>query len=187
MEKLIEKQKFYISEFEEETAWLSFMHREGWKFVSTTGNQYEFEACEQEDWVYQLDFKEKAEEDETYIRMFADYGWEYVTKYGQWFYFRKKKEGNEDLSIFSDRESKIEMCKRVVNGQLFRLLPLTMIFMANSYVMFFTNIAGEKTFLHGLLWGIGISSMIVMCFCLGVYLNQVRRLNQKIKKLEDCQ
>ncbi len=26
---LVEKQKFYISEFEQEAAWLSFLHREG--------------------------------------------------------------------------------------------------------------------------------------------------------------
>lgn len=29
MEKLIEKQRFYMSEFEAEAAWLSFMHWEG--------------------------------------------------------------------------------------------------------------------------------------------------------------
>jgi hypothetical protein len=57
MEKKIEKQSFLISEFREEAAWLSFMHRQGWKFISTNGKKYEFEQCEPEDWIYQLDFR----------------------------------------------------------------------------------------------------------------------------------
>ena len=112
---MIEKQRFYISEFEQEAAWLAFMHREGWRLTSKEKCYYHFEPCEKEDWCYQLDFKESQSEDEDYIQIYKDYGWEYVLHSGNWFYFRKKKEEGkeEDFSIFSDKESKIEMCRRI--------------------------------------------------------------------------
>ena len=64
---LVEKQKFYISEFDQEATWLSFMHREGWKFSSTDGYRYKFEKAEKEDWCYQLDYKENGIAEEDYI------------------------------------------------------------------------------------------------------------------------
>ena len=82
---LTERQVFYIAEFQEEAAWLSFMHREGWKMTRTTGFKYYFEACPQEDWAYQLDFKEEGVDEEAYIQMYADYGWEFVTRFRRWY------------------------------------------------------------------------------------------------------
>ena len=99
---LTERQIFYISEFDVEAAWLSFMHREGWKMLSTTGFKYRFESCPKENWTYQLDFRADGVSEEEYIQMYADYGWEFVTRFRQWYYFRKPYSEEEDMSIFSD-------------------------------------------------------------------------------------
>lgn len=126
---LIEKQKFYISEFEQEAAWLSFMHREGWKFVSTDSLHYQFERTEKEDWCYQMDYLESGVAGEDYLRMYEDFGWEFVSQCDHWCYFRKQRiEGEEaDTALFGDRESKLELCKRVVHGQFLRMLPFILL------------------------------------------------------------
>lgn len=185
MEKLIEKQYFYVSEFKQEGAWLSFMHREGWKFVSTTGTKYEFEKCEKEDYVYELDFKEDGIADEDYIQMFSDYGWEYVFQYQKWFYFRKKRtQEEEDMSIFSDNESKIDLCKRILKEQSLRILPLYCLLLVLDYIILFTPLAKGNTFFHGLAYGIVLGSILVIIFRFGIFIGQYSRLNKMIKDSE---
>lgn len=186
MEKRIEKQTFYISEFNEEAAWLSFMHRQGWRFLSTNGRKYEFEQCEQEDWIYQLDFKENGVAEEDYIQMFSDYGWEYVFQYGKWFYFRKMKtSAEEDLSIFSDKESKIALCRRVINGDALRLAPILIFGLVANFLMFFTSIYDNSDFLQGARFGIMTGSLLVLFFALYLTINQYRRLYKMIKSYEN--
>lgn len=182
MEMKIEKQKFYISEFEQEAAWLSFMQKEGWKFISTDGWKYKFEKCDKEEWIYQLDFKENGIADEDYIQMFQDYGWEYVFQFGEWFYFRKKKESDkEDLSIFSDRESKVELCKRIIKGQFLRTLPGYFLLLVYEYLIFFTDLLKAEGFFGGLLNGIAIASAIILLFLVYYHVNQFSRLHRIIK------
>ncbi|MBM7635935.1 DUF2812 domain-containing protein [Streptococcus saliviloxodontae] len=49
---------FWITDFEEETAYLRRMHQSGWKFVKLmAGCFFHFESCPPEDVVYQLDFR----------------------------------------------------------------------------------------------------------------------------------
>lgn len=152
--------------------------------MSTTGGQYEFEACEKEDYVYQLDYKEAGSEDEDYIQLFQDYGWEYVTKYKCWYYFRKRKEGDEDLSIFSDNESKIQMCARIVNGRFLRILPLYAVLLVFNYLTFFTDLFRGGGFWRGLAMGIAMGAMLITFFGFGAYINQVQHLQNKMKKLQ---
>lgn len=186
MEEKIEKRKFYISDFQEEAEWLSKMQKEGWKFVFTDGRKYRFEACEKEEWSYQLDFKEDGTDEEAYIQMYQDFGWEYVFRFRKWFYFRKKKtEEQEDLSIFSDNESKIDMCRRVSNGQFFSFLPLYVVVLVYNYLVFFTRIFQQNGFFGGLLQGIAIAAVLVSVYGIGVYIGQLSRLNKLISELEN--
>jgi len=119
METKIVNTTFDISGFEEEETWLASMHGQGWKLIQISRNKYVFEKCQAEDWIYQLDFQKKDVKRESYISFFTDYGWEFVLQQNNWFYFRKKNDGNAaDVSIFSDNESKIEMCERVLSGKI---------------------------------------------------------------------
>lgn len=184
---LMEKQKFYISEFEQEAAWLSFMHREGWKFVSTDSLHYQFEKTEKEDWCYQMDYLESGVADESYLQMYEDYGWEYVSQCDHWCYFRKQRvEGEEaDTSLFGDRESKLELCKRVAHGQFLRMLPFILLMPSVINLLRLSN----PTELLGPFFGtvlsvISILSLGIFIIPMVIYLNQINRLNKLIKELE---
>ena len=183
---LTKRQVFYIAEFNEEAAWLSLMHREGWKMTETTGFKYTFEACPEEDWVYQLDFRDKNVEEEEYIQMFADYGWEFVTRFRHWYYFRKIRTAGDDMSIFSDNESKIDMCKRVVGHHVILLTGLYLLILAifaflNSGAFFVTDGGFLDGFLDGAIIGCAIGGI------LGIFLagNQIHRLRRKIRQMEN--
>ena len=183
---LTERQVFYIAEFQEEAAWLSFMHREGWKITRTTGFKYYFEACPQEDWVYQLDFKEEGVDEEAYIQMYADYGWEFVTRFRRWYYFRKIRTAGDDMSIFSDNESKIDMCRRVVRHHVLLLTVYYLFILALFAFMkcggsFVTPDSFLDGFFHGGTIGLAIGGLIGIFFT-G---NQIHRLRRKIRQMEN--
>ncbi len=182
----VEKQRFYIAEFEQEAAWLSFMHREGFQFLSTDGYHYRFKPVEKEDWCYQLDYKENGVAEEDYLQMYRDFGWECAGQYRNWFYFRKKRIAGEkeDLSVFSDRESKLELCKRIINGHLLRILPVYLLLLCYDYLVFFTDILNCGGFLGGLLRGIAFGAILVILFGFGIFLGQIGRLNKMVKELE---
>ncbi len=187
---LIEKQKFYISEFEQEAAWLSFMHREGWKFVSTDSLHYQFEKTEKEDWVYKMDYLESGVADETYLQMYQDYGWEYAGQCDHWCYFRKQRvEGEEtDTTLFGDRESKLELCKRVVHGQFLRMLPFLLLMPCMINLIRFANPIEDFGPVFGtILTVICMLSLLIFIVPLFIYLNQINRLNKLIKELGGTQ
>lgn len=119
---------FSIMEYEEEQEYLRSMHREGWKFqhVSWPGI-YQFERCESEDVVYQLDYNPEGRKDgRSYTQMFNDCGWEFICDFVGYSYFRKPvSEMNHEEEIFSDDDSKFDMLKRVFQS---RMVPMFVIF-----------------------------------------------------------
>lgn len=184
---LVEKQKFYISEFEQEATWLSFMHKEGWKFLSTDGFHYQFEKAEKEDWCYQMDYKENGIAEEDYITMYQDYGWEYVCQCNHWCYFRKKRVEHEetDTTLFGDRETKLELCKRVVHGQFLRMLPSILLLPCFvNLLRFFHPFELVGPFFGTILSIIAILTTLLFILPFIIYINQINRLNKLIKELE---
>ena len=184
---LIEKQKFYISEFEQEAAWLSFMHKEGWKFISTDSLHYQFEKTEKEDWCYQMDYLESGVAGDDYLLMYKDFGWEFVSQCDHWCYFRKQRtEGEEtDISLFGNRESKLELCKRVVHGQFLRMLPFLLLMPSILNLLRLSNPTEYLgPFFGTFLTVLSILSLGVFIIPMVIYLNQINRLNKLIKELE---
>lgn len=119
-----------IADFEKEEDFLRKQHQQGWKFVKyTLPGFYLFESCVPEDVIYQLDFNDltKAEKS-SYLQLFSDYGWEYLQSVNGFGYFRKPAVSHreEDLTIFSDVESKIDMIQKLIRR---RLVPLVAVFM----------------------------------------------------------
>lgn len=118
-----------IADFETEEIFLREQHRQGWSFVKyTLPGFYTFEACTPEDVIYQLDFNDlKFIANSAYLQMFADYGWEYIQSVNGFSYFRKPAatHNNEDLTIFSDTESKIDMIQKIIRH---RLIPIFICF-----------------------------------------------------------
>lgn len=113
---------FAAAEFLEEERFLEQMHKDGWKFKTLNGmSKYEFEECPNEEYRYQLEFNNTSKNEDSYLQMYQDYGWEYIEKFGHWYYFRKPKGIDSDDTIFSDNTSKIEMIKKINNQQLLAL------------------------------------------------------------------
>ena len=119
---------FTIAEWEKEQEYLRREHNKGWKFTGVTlPGFYHFEKCQPEDVVYQLDYNpEGTDHKEEYVQMFQDCGWEYVTDFVGYSYFRKadsQMRGHEE--IFCDTQSRLDMIRRVFKG---RMVPLIIIF-----------------------------------------------------------
>ena len=183
---MTERKCFLIAEFDDEAAWLSFMHKSGWKMVRTTGFKYRFESCAQEDWVYQLDFRDEGMDEEAYIQMYADYGWEFVTRFRHWYYFRKIRRVGEDLSIFSDNESKMEMCSRVIRHHaLILAVYYLFIFAAFAFMKSSAYFAEPGSSLDGFFNG-GATGLVLGGF-IGLYFvaRQFFRLRQKIQYMKN--
>ena len=121
---------FTLFDYDKEEKWLREMHKKGWK-LRKGGICFTFDKCEPEDVIYKLDFQKDGSDKKNYISMFEDYGWEHIMEFNNYVYFRKSANyaaGNEseELEIFSDSESKIDMMKRILR---FRMLPLLIIFL----------------------------------------------------------
>lgn len=130
---------FTIMEYEQEQEYLREKHNEGWKFIKVNfPGFYYFEKCEPEDVIYQLDYNQEGRSNrDTYVKMFADCGWEYVLDFARYSYFRKpvsEMNGSEE-SIFCDDASRLAMMERVFKG---RMIPVMIIFCAILIPAFFS-------------------------------------------------
>jgi hypothetical protein len=177
-QKLVERQHFYAAEFEQEAAWLSLMQREGWRLASASGLHYTFEACEKEDWEYQLDFRENGKTEEE--------GWEYVTKHGAWQYFRRKRPAAEaaDGSPFGDARTKMERLERIIRGTVKKCIPLFLILLAFEFLIWGTSFMEGAGVWHAVLTAGAVIFLIAAVFGFGVYIGQLDRLQKLREKLE---
>lgn len=124
---------FMLPDFIEEQEFLMKQHASGWKFKSFAGlTKYKFEACHPEEYVYQLDYHDKDEDEESYLQLFCDYEWEYIMKVNHFYYFRKpKRPDTMDTTIFSDVDSQLGMCHQILKKQktlFWVLLPFLVLF-----------------------------------------------------------
>ena len=73
--------------------------------------------------VYQLDFRPiKKSDRDSYYQLFKDCGWEHITNFNQFSYFRKpvsQLDAESDLEIYNDAWSKLEMVKRLLVWRFF--------------------------------------------------------------------
>lgn len=121
---------FILTDYEQEEEYLREKHKSGYCLEKVTlPGIYHFRKCDPEDVVYKLDFNPKKEaERESYLQLYKDYGWEYMQDLNEYSYFRKLAENcsQEDLDIFSDNASRMEMLKKIF---LKRMIPLLVIFL----------------------------------------------------------
>ena len=138
-----------LPEFEQEETYLRNMHRSGWKLVSIRiPGIYTFERCEPEDVVYKLDFRPlRGENKDAFLSIFREYGWEYMQDLNDYSYFRKSAEGAspEDLEIFSDDDSRLDMVKRIFRWRvpLITLLALCVLLTAINFFGRATSAPGD--------------------------------------------
>lgn len=81
---------FWAWQDQQEEAWLRSMSQKGWH-LSSVGlpGIYRFRIGEPQDYVYQLDYQtHKKRDQQNYLQLFSDAGWEHLGQMSSWNYFR---------------------------------------------------------------------------------------------------
>ena len=190
----MEKKSVYrlvtIADYEREAIFLGRMHAEGWKLSKVSYSyllvavKYSFEKCQPEQVSYQLDFYPmKKSERASYLQLFKDCGWEHITDFNGFSYFRKFLAGIEsdaEFEIYNDSTGKLAMVKRIL---IMRLLPILLLFLA--LLPIFSKLLTGKGYFS---WEVCLI-VIIDCVLLIVFVIQISyvfwRLFQKWKELSD--
>ena len=134
MEKKIVYRIFTIADYDREALYFREMHAKGWKLRKVSYSillfavKYTFEKCQPEQVSYQLDFypMEKSER-ASYLQLFKDCGWEHITDFNSFSYFRKAHseiESNVEFEIYNDAAGKLAMVNRILR---LRLVPVLLL------------------------------------------------------------
>ena len=134
MEKKIVYRIFTIADYEREALYFREMHAKGWKLRKVSYSillfavKYTFEKCHPEQVSYQLDFYPmKKSERSSYLQLFKDCGWEHITDFNGFSYFRKLHSGIEsdaEFEIYNDAAGKLAMVNRILR---LRLVPVLLL------------------------------------------------------------
>ena len=136
MEKKVVYRIATIADYDREALYLAEMHAEGWKLRKVSYSillfavKYTFEKCHPEQVSYQLDFypMEKSER-ASYLQLFKDCGWEHITDFNGFSYFRKLHSGIEsdaEFEIYNDAAGKLAVVKRIL---IIRMIPILLLFL----------------------------------------------------------
>ena len=152
MEKKIVYRIFTIADYEREALYFREMHAKGWKLRKVSYSillfvvKYTFEKCQPEQVSYQLDFypMEKSER-ASYLQLFKDCGWEHITDFNSFSYFRKahsEVESNAEFEIYNDATGKLSMVNRILR---LRLVPVLLL-LAIHIPFLFISLDRSNTF-----------------------------------------
>lgn len=175
-----------ITDYEIEEQFLTEQHRAGWKFRRyVLPGFYFFDKCTPEEVVYRLDFDQAERGEKTeYLQLYRDYGWEYLFEVNGFSYFRKPVEpAEEDLEIFSDNYSRLEMVQRIFKR---RMVPLLVVFLCCVMPQLLLQVSQsirEEYVAAKVLAGIFLV-LFVVYVCLFIHCGiGIRRLKKKYEKM----
>ena len=190
MEKKIVYRIFTIADYEREALYFREMHAKGWKLRKVSYSillfavKYTFEKCQPEQVSYQLDFypMEKSER-ASYLQLFKDCGWEHITDFNGFSYFRKAHseiESDAEFEIYNDMAGKLDMVKRIL---IMRMLPILLLFSA-LLLVFLQSVSGGSSFSWEKFLIVVIHSVLLIVYAIQIsYI--FWRLSQKWKELSD--
>ena len=190
MEKKIVYRIFTIADYEREALYFREMHAKGWKLRKVSYSillfvvKYTFEKCQPEQVSYQLDFypMEKSER-ASYLQLFKDCGWEHITDFNGFSYFRKLHSGIEsdaEFEIYNDAAGKLAMVKKILT---MRMLPVLLLFLALLPV-FSKFVAGGSSFSWEMFLIVIIDGVLLIVHAIQIsYI--FWRLFQKWRELSD--
>ena len=145
MEKKVVYRIATIADYDREAFYLRKMHAEGWKLKEVSYSslvvavKYTFEKCQPEQVSYQLDFypMEKSERS-SYLQLFKDCGWEHITDFNSFSYFRKAHseiESAAEFEIYNDTTNKLDMVNRILRLRLVPVLLLLAIHIPFLFIL----------------------------------------------------
>ena len=190
MEKKVVYRIATIADYDREALYLRKMHAKGWKLRKVSYSillfavKYTFEKCHPEQVSYQLDFypMEKSER-ASYLQLFKDCGWEHITDFNGFSYFRKLHSGIEsdaEFEIYNDAAGKLAMVKRILT---MRMLPILLLFSALLPV-FTKFVTGGSSFSWEIFLIVIIDGVLLIVHAIQIsYI--FWRLSQKWKELSN--
>lgn len=190
MEKKVVYRIATIADYEREALYLREMHAQGWKLKEVSYSnlvvavKYTFEKCQPEQVVYQLDFYPmKKSERASYLQLFKDCGWEHITNFNGFSYFRKpysQIESDAESEIYNDAAGKLAMVKKILT---MRMLPILLLFSVLLPV-FLKLLSGRGYFSWGMFLIVSIDCTLLIVFAIQIsYI--FWRLFQKWEELSD--
>ena len=194
MEKKIVYRIFTIADYDRESLYLRKMHAEGWKLKEVSYSnlvvavKYTFEKCQPEQVSYQLDlYPMKKSERASYLQLFKDCGWEHITDFNGFSYFRKLHSGIEsdaEFEIYNDAAGKLAMVKRIL---IMRMIPILLIFLlifSALLPVFSKFVSGGSSFSWEMFWLVLIDFVLLIINAIQIsYI--LWRLFQKWKELSN--
>ena len=190
MEKKVIYRIATIADYDREALYLRKMHAKGWKLRKVSYSillfavKYTFEKCHPEQVSYQLDFYPmKKSERASYLQLFKDCGWEHITDFNGFSYFRKAHseiESDAEFEIYNDVAGKLAVVKRIL---IMRMLPILLLFLALLPV-FSKFVSGGSSFSWEVFLIFIIDYVLLIVFAIQIsYI--FWRLFQKWKELSD--
>jgi len=190
MEKKVVYRICTIADYDIEAFYLREMHAQGWKLRKVSYSillfavKYTFEKCQPEQVSYQLDFYPmKKSERASYLQLFKDCGWEHITDFNGFSYFRKAHseiESDAEFEIYNDATGKLDMVNRILR---LRLLPV--LFFLSMLIPLFLKLLNERDVFSGLVFLLAIIDCVLL-LALVVQISYIFwRLFQKWKELSD--
>ena len=190
MEKKVVYRIATIADYDREALYLRKMHAEGWKLKEVTYSnlvvavKYTFEKCQSEQVSYQLDFYPmKKSERASYLQLFKDCGWEHITDFNSFSYFRKahsEVESAAEFEIYNDAAGKLAMVKRILTRRMF---PILLLFLALLPV-FSKLVSGASSFSWEMFLIVIIDGVLLIVHAIQIsYI--FWRLSQKWKELSN--
>lgn len=190
MEKKVVYRICTIADYDREAFYLREMHAQGWKLRKVSYSillfavKYTFEKCQPEQVSYQLDFYPmKKSERASYLQLFKDCGWEHITDFNGFSYFRKAHseiESDAEFEIYNDAAGKLAMVKRILT---MRILPILLLFAA-LLPIFSKFVSGVSSFSWEMFLIVIIDGVLLIVHAIQIsYI--FWRLSQKWKELSN--
>ena len=166
---------FWAWDLDKETTWLESMERAGWRLFSTGFGFYRFTKGNPEENVYEIDFSLVRGADRTeYFTLYRDSGWEYVTSFGNWHYFRASGDTARRRPAYTDVSSRKAKLKRVLAMLLFSILPMGFFGIINPLL----NGYLEEAPIYYAIGGFSVFIMLVCIYAALRLLFRIRRLGR---------
>lgn len=194
MEKKIVNRIFTIADYDREALYLRKMHAEGWKLKEVSYSnlvvavKYTFEKCQPEQVSYKLDlYPMKKSERASYLQLFKDCGWEHITDFNGFSYFRKLHSGIEsdaEFEIYNDAAGKLAMVKRILTMRMIPILLLFLLIFSALLPVFSQFVSGASSFSWDMFLIVLIDFVLLIIHAIQIsYI--LWRLSQKWKELSD--
>lgn len=176
---------FWSFDYDKLEKYFTDMHAKGWALRKPDGEGVAaavvqaFEKCEPANVVYKIGYNAVKTDRDSYIKMFEDYGWEFIGTNQNYYYFRKNADGvlPEELDIFSDDGSRLDMAKKAVLTGLPLLLFYTFGILVPQTIIHLRQ--PELGWLDWVMIGIYSAALVLyLCGYTGAFLSYRRHKRQ---------